>query len=192
MYFNHSIEIEEKIINKDVLTSFFACDLQKCKGACCTLKSDYGAPITLDEIETIKEILPVVEKYMLQTHVEEIRNNNFFINDDGDYHTQSVNQRDCVFVYYENDIAKCSIEKAFFNNEIKFRKPISCHLFPIRISNFGGDVIRYEKFSECSSAITKGKKSDKTVFEFCEEALTRQYGGAWYQEVKEKFSKERF
>ncbi len=188
MLFNNSFEIDEVMINDDVFTSPFACDLQNCKGACCTLKSDYGAPLTLEEIETIKNILPVVIKYLPEAHKEEITQNNFYANDGGDYFTQSVNRKDCVFVFYDGDVAKCSIEKAFFNKEVTFRKPISCHLFPIRISNFGGDVLRYEKFSECKSAVAKGKESEQTVFQFCEGALLRNYGSEWFQKVKEEIS----
>lgn len=189
MRFNNSLQIDDVIINEEIFTSHFACDLLKCKGACCTLKSDYGAPLTIDEIETMKEILPSATKYLSDFHREIISKNNFFVIDGDDRFTQSVNRRDCVFVFYENQIAKCSIEKAFFNGEINFRKPISCHLFPIRATNFGGDVLRYEKFSECQPAISNGKRTDQTVFEFCEEALTRNYGEEWRDKVKKEISR---
>ena len=95
---------------------------------------------------------------------------------------RSINNKECVFVCYENGIAKCSIEKANNDGKTNFKKPISCHLFPIRISDFGGDVLRFEKFEECNPAIEKGAAENVTVAEFCKEPLERHYGKQWYNE----------
>ena len=106
-------------------------------------------------------------------NIEEIESNGFYEEIDGQLLIKSIDDKECVFVYYENEIAKCGIEKAFLNDQTDFKKPISCHLFPIRVSDFGGDVLRFEKFDECKPAITKGKKENTTVAEFCGEPLER-------------------
>ena len=93
--------------------------------------------------------------------------------------------KECVFVYFEDDIAKCAIETAYWEGKTDFQKPISCHLFPIRVSDFGGDVLRFEKFDECKPAFAAGKNNNITVVEYCEEPLNRLYGKNWYSQLKE-------
>ncbi|MCW8817384.1 MAG: DUF3109 family protein, partial [Ignavibacteriaceae bacterium] len=95
----------------------------------------------------------------------------------------------CVFVYYENEIAKCSIEKAYLEGKTDFRKPISCHLFPIRISDFGGDVLGFERIDECQPALELGKAENTTVAEFCKDSLSRLYGKEWYLKFIELIGK---
>jgi hypothetical protein len=102
---------------------------------------------------------------------------------DGELLITSVNNRDCVFSFWDNDIAKCAIERAYFDSKVEFRKPISCHLFPIRVSDFSGDVLRYEKFSECAPALEKGKEDNLVIAEFCKESLIRLYGEEWYSKL---------
>lgn len=183
------IEIDDVMINTEVFDIKFTCDLNKCKGACCTMESEYGAPITESEVEIISGILPIVKEYLPQEHISEINTNGFWINRFDQLMTRSLNNRACVFVTYENDIAKCSIEKAYRDGKVEFVKPVSCHLFPIRISRFGGDVIRFEKYEECSPALTKGMKTGIRVIDFCRDALERNYGAEWYSKTKEMVNK---
>ena len=190
MFSNNLVKIDNVLLDKEIADSHFACDLNICKGACCTLESDFGAPLLLEEVQKIREILPVVEKYLSEDHKQEIENKGFFEEKSDEILTKSVNRKACVFVYYENDIAKCSIERAYLNKETEFKKPLSCHLFPIRISNFGGDVLRYEKFSECKPAILNGKGKEIKLLDFCSEPLQRAYGKKWYSKLKKMFRKE--
>ena len=190
MFLNNLVKVGNVLLDKEIADSHFACDLSICKGACCTLESDFGAPLLQEEIGKIKEILPIVKKYLSEDHVLEIENNGFFEEKDDEILTRSVERKACVFVYYENDIAKCSIEKAFINKETDFKKPVSCHLFPIRVSNFGGDVLRYEKFSECKPAISNGREKEIKLIDFCSEPLQRTYGKIWYSKLKKMFRKE--
>lgn len=178
--------INEVLVRREILEIPFSCDLKSCKGACCTLESELGAPVSKDEIDEIKKILPVVKQYISQTHIDEIEQNGYYEFKENELMLRSVNNRDCVFVYYENSIAKCAIEKAYFDGKIKFRKPISCHLFPIRISDFGGDILRYEKFNECNPALEKGKEENITIAEFCKDSLIRKYGEEWYNKLMNK------
>ena len=180
------LEVNEVLVRKEILEIPFSCNLEMCKGACCTLESEFGAPIVKEEIEEIEKIFPTIKKYLDENKIDEIEQNGFYEVKQNELMIKSIDSRDCVFSFYEGDIAKCSIERAFFNKEVKFRKPISCHLFPIRISNLSGDILRYEKFSECEPALEKGKEENVTVAEFCEESLIRLYGKKWYNKLMNK------
>jgi Fe-S-cluster containining protein len=162
----------------------FTCNLDKCKGACCTLESEYGAPLKEEEIEQIDKYLPIILEKLPENHVKAIKEEGFWEQKEGDLLTKSIDDKACVFVYFDNGIAKCGIEKTFFEGKIDFQKPISCHLFPIRITELGGDILRYEKFSECSHALEEGEKTGLTIAEFCKDSLTRRYGTAWYSKLK--------
>jgi len=176
-------------VRKEIAEIHFKCDLLKCKGACCTFESRYGAPITYEEVNQINKILSAVIKYLPKAHRNEIEKNGFFELKKNEPLLRSIDNRACVFVYYDNGIAKCAIERAYFDVKTDFRKPISCHLFPIRISDFGGDVLRFEHLDECKPAIELGKDDNTTVAEFCEESLSRKYGEEWYSQFKELIGK---
>ena len=176
--------IQNILVREEIADTLFVCDLKKCKGACCTFESKFGAPLNNDEIGKINSILDRVKKYLPQRSIKHIETNGFYSKEDGELLIDSIDNKECVFVYYDNGIAKCGIEKAYNNGETDFKKPLSCHLFPIRISNFGGDVLRYEKINECKPALERGAEENVTVAEFCEESLTRSYGNNWYSELK--------
>ncbi len=177
------------LVRKEIADRPFLCDLDKCKGACCTLESELGAPLKTEEIKEIEDILDNVKVYLTGEHVKEIEKNGFYETRSSELFIRSVNNKECVFVYYEDDVANCAIEKAFLHGKTKFKKPISCHLFPIRVSNFGGDVLRFEKFDECKSAFNAGKTKNVTVIEYCKESLSRLYGDKWYSQLKEVFGR---
>ena len=148
MNVNKIIQIENILVGREIAKTKFTCDLKKCKGACCTLDSEYGAPLMFEELELIENVLDKIKDYLPEKHRSEIEANGFYERKDTGLITRSFNNKACVFVYYENDIARCGIEKAFLDGKTNFRKPISCHLFPVRISEFGGDVLRFEKFKK--------------------------------------------
>jgi hypothetical protein len=175
--------INEVLVRDEIVEIPFSCDLKKCKGACCTLESELGAPTNKNEIEEIEKILPIVKKYLSQTNIDEIETKGFYETKDDELMITSVNNKDCVFSFYENSIAKCAIERAYFDGKVSFRKPISCHLFPIRVTDFSGDVLRYEKFSECAPALEKGKEENVVIAEFCKDSLIRLYGEDWYNKL---------
>ncbi len=179
------VQIKNIAVGKEIVKTQFACDLKKCKGACCTVDSEYGAPLMYEELEQIENILEVVKDYLPEKHKLEIQKKGFFEQKEAKLMIRSFDNKACVFVYYENDIAKCGIEKAFLDGRTDFRKPISCHLFPIRVQDFGGDVLRFEKFSECSPALEKGRKEKINLVDFCKESLIRKYGHKWFLKLKE-------
>jgi hypothetical protein len=189
MFVSNIIPVDEVLVRSEIAETRFSCDLSKCKGACCTLESDFGAPLLQEEVEKIEEILPIVKEQLSLKHRKAIEANGFYEIKDDELLIKSLNKKACVFVYYEGDIAKCGIEKAYLEGKTDFKKPISCHLFPIRVSHFGGEILRFEKFEECKPALEKGSKEDVTVLEFCEESLTRVYGKKWYSTLKENFGK---
>lgn len=176
--------IGNKIIDDRIPFIRFSCDLEKCKGACCTIKGGKGAPLMDHEVIDIQNSLNIISKYLPEKSLNIIKQNACIEGHSGNFTTSCVEDKDCVFVFYENNIAKCAFEKAYLNNEINFRKPISCHLFPIRISYFGGDVLRYEKFTECKVALIKGKEDNVPLHVFLKDALIRMYGEAWYEQFQ--------
>ena len=175
--------INDVLVRDEIVEIPFSCDLKKCKGACCTLESELGAPVNKEEIDEIRKILPIVKKYLTQTNIDEIEEHGFYEIKDGEMMINSVNNHDCVFSFWDSGIAKCAIERAYFDGKVEFRKPISCHLFPIRVTDFSGDVLRYEKFSECAPALEKGKEENITIAEFCKDSLIRLYGEDWYNKL---------
>ncbi|HEX2869210.1 MAG TPA: DUF3109 family protein [Ignavibacteriales bacterium] len=183
MYLDNVLQIDGVTVRKDIVDSHFVCDLSKCKGACCTMESEYGAPIKKEEIEAIAKALPVVKEYLSPKHIQEIDDQGFWEEKEGELLTRSVNNRACVFVYYEGDIAKCAVEKAFKEGKIGVNKPISCHLFPIRVSRFGGDILRYERIPECYAAVENGVKLGVKIADFCRESLLRLYGESWFEKL---------
>ncbi len=176
--------IDDRIFNVK-----FSCDVQKCKGACCTLKGAGGAPLLDDEVRIIKSALPHAKKYLGKANLEVLDREGFYYGDKGDYALNNVNDEDCAFSFYEEGIVKCSFQKAFNNGEIDFPKPISCHLFPVRISGKKRNIMRYEEINECADALIKGEEENISVFEFARESLVREYGEKFYNELKINFLK---
>lgn len=178
-------ELDDIAVNIEVVLTRFECELSECKGACCTMESDFGAPVDEEEIDIIERILPIVKNYIPLEHYKEIEKKGFWYKKQDQLMICSIKKRECVFSYYEGDVAKCGIEKAYREGAIDFIKPISCHLFPIRIGKFGGDVLRFEEYSECEAALKKGEKNDMKVVNFCKDALERKYGKEWYAKLME-------
>ncbi len=184
------IKVEDVTINNSLIDEYFFCDLEKCKGACCTLENAYGAPLAIEEANTLAKIFDKVINYLPEKKQTALKKYGPFEVHKGNYHTRTIDERECIFVYYENEIAKCSLEKAYSRNEIDFRKPISCHLFPIKRQYFGSDVLRAEFLKICEPAISKGLDSKTTVYEFCKDSLIRLYGKSWFEKLKKVVSEK--
>jgi len=178
--------IDNILLDEAVPNVNFLCDLPKCKGACCTVEGDTGAPLATNEIQELEKALPKAKKYLSQRNLDFIAANGFWEEDaEGDIATKTINNRDCVFVYYDGDIAKCSIEKAYLEDDLEFQKPISCHLFPIRVGEFGGPYLYYEKFDVCKPAIRNGQNQKVKLVEMLREPMIRAYGKETYSKIKE-------
>lgn len=180
------LEIGKTIVSLDVVEEQFVCDLLKCKGACC-VEGDSGAPLTKEEAEIIEEIYPVIESYLPSDNKKTIDKwGKWYVDKDGDIVTTLVNNRECAYTFREdNGILKCSIEKAYLKGKIKFRKPISCHLFPIRIKKYTKfDAVNYEKLDICNPGKICGTSQKVQLYKFCKEPLIRFFGEDWYNELE--------
>jgi hypothetical protein len=173
--------IDNILVSEDILETEFSCDLAECKGACCTFPGEYGAPLLKEEVAEIEQCLSAAYKYLPETAKEIIKRNGFTDDEHGELAVRCIDKKDCVFVFYEGDIAKCALEKAYFEEGTSFRKPISCHLFPVRVSHFGGDSLFYAEIPECKPALKYGKQKNEYIYENVKEALIRAYGQRWYK-----------
>ena len=178
------LEIGRTIVSLDVLEKKFLCDLLKCKGACC-VEGDSGAPVTPDEVEAIKESWSEIKAYIPENHQDEINERGFAVIDlDGDLVTPLLNNRQCVYTFEENGILKCGIEKAFLDGKTKFRKPVSCHLYPIRITEYKRfDAVNYQEIDICKPGRQCGKIEKLPLYVFLKEPLIRKYGEEWYEQL---------
>ncbi len=181
--------VQDVIVDERIAYIKFACNLFGCKGGCCTIPGGKGAPLLNEEVAKIQRALPIVKKYLSPSHRHAVEINGGIEGADDDYTTNCVENKDCTFVYYEGVVAKCAFEKAYFNNEIDWQKPLSCHLFPIRVSNFGGDVMRYERLEDCKPALIKGTEESIPLYKFLKDALVRTYGLKWYEEFRSECEK---
>ncbi|MGB9591373.1 MAG: DUF3109 family protein [Candidatus Kryptoniota bacterium] len=181
--------IDGIVVDGKVVAQSFACQLSICKGACCSIPGGRGAPLLNSEIDEIKEALPFILPYLDKRNQTEIKENGFFEGALNDLATTCIDERDCVFVYHENGISKCAIEKAYIDGKTRFRKPISCHLYPIRVINFGGPVLKYHEIIECASAREYGNKQNVVVAEFVKDGLIRAFGNEWYRKLQKEVKK---
>ena len=182
------ILVENAVISDDIKENFFVCDLDKCKGACC-VEGDLGAPLEVSELEVLEEAYPEVKPYLSKEGIEAIEGEGLYIKDfEGDYSTTTIGGKECAFaVYDEQGILKCGIEQAFFDGKISFRKPVSCHLYPIRVTKYDHyEALNYDRWSICKAACILGDKLGVPVYKFLKEPLIRKYGEDWYRELCEE------
>ena len=174
------------MVGFEVLTSCFVCDLAHCKGICC-IEGDAGAPLLPGEIKTLEELLPVVWDDLEPEAREVIERQGVSYKDrDGDDVTSIVNGKECVFTYTDAEgMCKCAIEKAYREGRTSFYKPISCHLYPIRLTKAGElTLVNYHKWAVCSKARKLGGRLGVPVYKFLKEPLIRQFGAEWYAELE--------
>ena len=178
------IKIEDKIISLDIFKKHFLCDLNSCQGQCC-VEGESGAPLLNEEKIILDRIYKKIKPNLTKEALIEIKKNGIAVIDkDKELTTSLVNNRECVFAIKEDGITKCSIEKTYLSGKINFRKPISCHLFPIRVKEYTDfDALNYEKIKICDSACTLGKKKNVRLYQFLKDPLIRKYGKSWYKKL---------
>jgi hypothetical protein len=185
--------IIDNILGDDkLLTQPFLCNLKQCKGACCTVKGGSGAPVLDSEVALVNAAVPVAWRYLSERSQREITTHGAVEGSEGEYGTTCIDDADCVFVYYErgSDIAKCAIEQAYNDGKTSFRKPISCHLFPVRVADFSGTYLYYEEFDECKPAIAHGEANNANIYDCVKDALVRSYGDEWFGKLQELAKRE--
>lgn len=179
------IQIDDTIITLDVIEENFLCNLSACKGECC-IEGDSGAPLEEDEVKILEEVLPIVWDDLSPTAKELIKQQGVAYKDtDGEMVTSIVNGKDCVFTYYDEEgICKCAIEKAYKEGQINFYKPISCHLYPIRLQRYRDfTAINYHRWRVCKAAVVLGNEKGLKIYQFLKEPLIRKFGQVWYDEL---------
>ena len=179
------VEIEDKIISNELFEKKFVCDLQKCKGGCC-VEGDSGAPLKSKEIKEIAKNLSIIKSEMSRKGLNAIKNNDFHnVDSDGDKVTKLVDGKECVFVVFDkNNIAKCSIESAFRKNKINFNKPISCHLYLVRVKKYDSfTAINVDSWHVCKPACECGTELNVPVFKFLKDAIVRSWGLDFYHHL---------
>lgn len=180
------IQIDDTIISFDVFEKQFVCDLERCKGACC-VEGDSGAPLEKSEMKILDEIYPAVRPYLTPKGIDAIETQGCHVVDfDGDDTTPLIEGKECAYSYFdERNICKCAIEQAYLDGKIDFKKPISCHLYPIRLKEYANfTAVNYDKWELCADACILGEKLKVPVYVFLKEPLIRKYGEEWYEQLQ--------
>lgn len=179
-------QLDKTIVSEEILEKEFVCNLNACKGACC-VDGDAGAPLEKEELVILKEILPTLKNYLRKEGLQAIEEQGLYTtNELGEHETTLVNGEDCAYVIYdEKNVAMCGIEEAYNQGEIDFKKPVSCHLYPIRIKQYSEfAAVNYDKWEICSDACSLGKELGVPVFKFVKQALIRKFGEDWYASLE--------
>ena len=181
------IQIDDTLVSLDLIERSFLCDLSHCKGQCC-VEGDSGAPLEPGEEEELKRVLPEIWNDLLPEARTVIQSQGVAYTDsDGDRVTSIVGDKNCVFTCYDTDgVCKCAIEKAYREGRVSFYKPISCHLYPGRITQYKTfQAVNYHRWDVCKAAELLGKKEQVPVYQFLKEPLIRKFGQAWYDALDE-------
>ncbi len=179
------LQIDDTVLSLDVFEEQFKCDLEKCKGHCCVY-GDSGAPLENEEVKLLKELYPEIRPYLQEAGIQAIeKTGTSMIDKDGDEVTPLITDKECAYTIQEHGIYFCGIERAYLDEKIRFRKPVSCHLFPVRIKNYTGFTgVNYEKWNICRSGRVCGKSEDLPVYKFVKDSLVRKFGKEWYEKVR--------
>ena len=197
----HIMQIGDVLVSPDIITEYFCCDLSKCKGVCC-VEGDAGAPVTLDEVGAMEDNLDAVWSELAASAQSVIDKQGVaYTDNDGDLVTSIVGKKDCVFTCYHDiqdfnsgetipNCCLCAFERAFRAGRIKWCKPVSCALYPIREKKFSMGLvgINYNRWDVCHDAVALGRKLGIRVYQFLKEPLVRRFGEAWYKELEEAAS----
>jgi len=179
------ILIDNTCISDDIEDQLFVCNLDKCKGACC-VEGDSGAPLDEDELVILDQIYPFVKPYLSEAGIKVIEEEGTYTKDfEGDFVTPVINGRECAYAIYDaRGILKCGIEEAYNDGKIKYKKPISCHLYPIRVTKYEQyHALNYDRWDICSPACSFGKELGVPVYKFLKDPLIRAYGENWYGQL---------
>ena len=180
------LQIDDTIISLDLLDELFVCDLGVCKGICC-IEGDDGAPLEIEEVKIIEDLLPIIWDDLSDKSKAVILEQGIsYIDYDGEPVTSIVNGAECVFTYTdEQGQCKCAIEKAFREGKTDFYKPISCHLYPVRLQKYDDyTAVNYHRWKVCNCARKLGGKLDVPVYKFLKEPLTRKFGESWFEQLE--------
>lgn len=180
------IQYGETLLSEEIFEEQFVCDLKACKGACC-VEGDAGAPLTEEEVSLLEDNLEKIMPYLPKEGQDALKEQGAFVmGEQGELETTLVGGKECAYTVFEkNGTAKCGIEMAQKDGVVDFEKPISCHLYPIRISQVGDmEALNYSRWNICADACSLGKQLKVPVYKFLKDSLTRKYGEQWYAELE--------
>jgi len=178
-------QIDDTIVSLSVVEQKFACDLNACHGCCCRY-GDSGAPLQPEEAIILEKIWPKIKPFLRPEGISAVEEKGTSVTDiEGDTVTPLIGNEECAYALIEDGIFRCGIEKAFLEHAIKFRKPVSCHLFPVRVKNFTDfKAVNYEEWPICRTAVVAGERDNIELYRFLKEPLLRFFGREWYKKLQ--------
>ncbi|WP_411894183.1 DUF3109 family protein [Winogradskyella sp. A2] len=185
-------QLGKAIVSEEIIEKDFLCNLSACKGACC-IAGDAGAPLEKDEVQLLEDIYPKVKPFLRTEGIEVIeKQGQSIVTEFGDYETPLIDGADCAYVIFDdNKTALCGIEEAYNQGAIDWKKPVSCHLYPIRTREYSEfTAVNYDKWEICDDACSLGKELQVPIYKFVREALIRKFGKDWYTKL-EKIASEK-
>jgi len=180
------IQIGKTLVSEEIIDTDFVCNLNACKGQCC-IDGDAGAPLEEEELQIMEAVFSKVKPYLRPEGLKAIEEQGVYTtNEEGEHETTLIDGKDCAYVIYDdNNTALCAIEEAYNQGDIKWKKPVSCHLYPVRVreyTEFYG--VNYDKWSICDDACVLGKELQVPIYKFVKQALIRKFGEDWYSELE--------
>ena len=178
------LRINDTIFSFDILEKKFRCNLSACKGNCCRY-GDSGAPLSTAEAHILDDIWPEVKPCLRPEGVAAIEEKGRSVTDfENDKVTPLIGNEECAYTILKDNIFMCGIEQAWSDGKISFRKPLSCHLFPVRIKYYSDfKAVNYEELAICSPARKTGADEGIYVYEFLKEPLIRALGEELYKDL---------
>lgn len=186
-------QLGKTIISEEIIENDFVCNLKACKGICC-VEGDAGAPVTKEEVEILREVYPKIKPFLREEGIKSIEEQGVFVVTKNDeLETPLVGGKECAYVTFgDNETALCGIEEAYNKGEVNFKKPISCHLYPVRVKDYTEfSAVNYDKWQICDDACTLGKELQVPVYKFVKESLIRRFGEDWYSELESVVAKSK-
>ena len=178
-------QLGKTIVSEEIIENDFLCNLSACKGACC-IDGEAGAPLDEEELKILMDIYPKVKPFLSKEGINALEEQGLFITLEGEYETPLIDGKDCAYVNVdEKGIALCAIEEAYNQGEIDWKKPVSCHLYPVRVQDYSEfSAVNYHKWDICDDACILGKELQVPIYKFVKEALIRKFGEDWYEELE--------
>ena len=185
------ISIDNTLVSDEIISEEFVCNISKCKGECC-VAGEAGAPLEKNEVTFLEKNYSKIKPFLSQKGIKSIESQGVFVKGlDGDLETPLVEGKECAYtVFSDSGVASCGIEKAYQQGVISFQKPISCHLYPVRVQNYESmTAVNYHSWSICSDACSLGESLKIPIYVFVKTALIRKFGEKWYSELTEHAKK---
>ena len=180
-------QLGKTIVSENLIDKDFVCNLSACKGACC-IDGDAGAPLNIEETNILDDIYPKIKSFLRKEGIEAIEKQGTWITSDfGELETPLINGADCAYVIFDDkNTALCAIEEAYNQGIVDWKKPVSCHLYPVRVKEYSEfAAVNYDKWEICDDACSLGKELQVPVYKFVKQALVRKFGQNWYDELED-------